>query len=427
MIRRGTDRLATAVTFAVVGLIVAVLAGKPEALILTAPWAVLLVFGMPWTAERPRSAEVEVSGDRFLVGDIIDVRTVIKAHRGTVNVTPKPGDGFWPDSLGSQFASASARHDVVDEGTTHFINRLRAMQWGTHDVGRVAVEFTSPYGLFRWSMEAGQSKLVRIHPNQHELRNLLAPWLVRRIAGAHESNAIGRGVEYADIRPFTNGDSLRDINWKASARSPEIWVSQRHPDRATEVVLMLDSFIESGHDVRTVFGLAVEGAVALAESHLGVNDRVGLVELGGTVRWVSPGTGQHQLQRMSDFLLSTGLHGHDAQRDLSVLMTRALPPRSFVVALTPLLDQRFIDALLLVAGSGHDLAVVECDPVRPPNEDDDLSHLVARFWDAERQIVRDRLTDHGIAVATWRRGDHLDLTLKELLGRRRRLVMGGRR
>ncbi len=427
MNRRGTDRLATALAFAVVGLIVAVLAGKPEALILTAPWAVLLVMGLPWTSHRPTRIDIDVDADRVLVGDIIEVKTTIEGTQGSAKVTPTPGDGFWPESVGDHLIPEAARHDVLFDGVNESNNLLRALQWGTHDVGRVAVEFTSPYGLFRWSTSAGQPKLVRVHPSSHQLRNLLAPWLVRRVTGAHGSNAVGRGVEYADIRPFTSGDSLRDINWKASARSPEIWVSQRHPDRATDVVLMLDSFIESGHDVRTVFGLAVEGAVALAESHLGVNDRVGLVELGGTVRWVSPGTGQHQLQKMSDFLLSTGLHGHNAERDLAVLMTRALPPRSFVVALTPLLDQRFIDALLLVAGSGHDLAVVECDPVRPPGNDDPLGQLVARVWDAERQIVRDQLADHGIAVSIWRRGDHLDLTLKELLGRRRRIVRGGRR
>jgi len=297
-----------------------------------------------------------------------------------------------------------------------------------HDVGHVGLTVTEPYGLFRWTGDAGEPRLVRVHPKPAQIRNLLAPWLVRRVTGAHSSKLAGRGIEYADIRPFASGDSLRDINWKATARSPDIRVSQRHPDRATDVVVLLDSFVESGHDVRTVFGLAIEGAVALAESHLAVTDRVGLVELGGTVRWLNPGAGRQQLQRITDLLLTTGLRSHFADRNLALLMSRALPPRSFVVAFTPLLDNRFIDALFIVGAHGHDVGVIECAATDPGAETTDEALLVARrIWEAERQVTRDRLAEHGIAVATWRQGDHLDLTLAELTKRRRAALRGSRR
>jgi uncharacterized protein (DUF58 family) len=230
---------------------------------------------------------------------------------------------------------------------------------------------------------------------------------------------VGHGVEYADLRPFTSGDSLRDINWRVTARTGELWVSQRHPDRATDVVLFVDSFVESGHDVLTAFGLAIEGVMALAESHLGMADRVGLVELGGTVRWLSPAAGGHQLQRISDALLSTGFHSHVAERDLPALMLRALPPRSFVVALTPLLDGRFIEALHILAGHGHDVGVIEV------GDTPGRAGVARRLWDAERQMTRDRLAEHGIAVAPWSRGDHLDIAMLELGRRRRRAVRGG--
>jgi uncharacterized protein (DUF58 family) len=249
------------------------------------------------------------------------------------------------------------------------------------------------------------------------------------VTGAHGSKAVGRGVEYADIRLFASGDSLREINWKASARSPDLWVSQRHPDRATDVVLLVDSFVESGHDVRTVFGMAIEGAVALADSHLAVADRVGLVELGGTVRWVRPAAGRHHIQRLSDALVSTRLHSHVADRNLALLTSRALPPRSFVVALTPLLDSRFIDALFILGAKGHDVAVIECEASWPTVEDpaDEWGPLARRLWEAERQVTRDHLAEHGIAVARWRQGDHLDLTLLEITNRRRRVVRGRHR
>jgi uncharacterized protein (DUF58 family) len=206
-------------------------------------------------------------------------------------------------------------------------------------------------------------------------------------------------------------------------------VSQRHPDQATDVILLLDSFVESGHDVHTVVGLAIEAAVALAESHLAATDRVGLVELGGLVRWVRPDTGQLQLQHLIDALLSTGLYAHVADRNLDAILGRMLPPRSFVVALTPLLDDRFIEALFALAAHGHDVGVIECDVADSEDEEgwSGTLRLARRFWEAERQMVRDRLAAHGVAVAGWRKGRQLDLTLEELTRRRQRTVRVRRR
>ena len=426
MIRRGTVRLLTAVAMSALGIIVAILAGEPEAAILVIPWAVLLVLGLARSQAGSMDVRVGVVGDRLLVGDEVEVATTITGMHGSAFVSVNPSRAFWPDETDEEKLRGSKIHDVLRSDQSPVEVTLGAEQWGVHDLGRVEVAVTDPYGLFCWKAEVQQPHVVQVHPTPAEIQNLLSPWLVRRVTGAHGSRVVGRGVEYADIRHFAPGDSLRDINWKASARSPEIWVSQRHPDRATDVVLLVDSFVESGHDVRTVFGLAIEAAMALAESHLAVADRVGLVELGGTVRWVRPAAGRHHLQRLSDALISTGLHSYVAERNLGLLTSRALPPRSFVVALTPMLDDRFIDALFILGGKGHDVAVVECEAAIPTGYDEG-AHLAQRLWEAERQITRDRLAEHGIALARWRRGDPLDLTLIEITNRRRRVVRGRHR
>lgn len=425
MTRRGTDRLLLAVVITAVGALVALLGGIPEAAILAAPWAVLLALGLSRSGQGTVRATVEIADDRVLVGDEVELVTSVSHAAGSVHVTCLPGDGFWPETVGDDSLRSAEIYDVLVADRATIRCRLPASQWGVHDVGHVSIEVTEPYGLFRWDKTVGEPLLVRVHPTPTELQQLLTPRLVRSVGGAHRSNVVGRGVEYADIRPYSAGDSLREINWQASARSRELWVTQRHPDQATDVILLLDSFVEGGLDVRTVVGLAIEGAVALAESHLSVADRVGLVEVGGIIRWVTPSTGKLHLQRLVDAVLSTRLYEHVADRDLHFPMLRALPPRSFVVALTPLLDDRFIDALFLLAGHGHDVAVVECEASISMEDKKNMSEsllLAQRLWEADRQILRDRLAEHGVTVARWRRGDHLDLTLVELIRRRRRAV-----
>ncbi len=104
-----------------------------------------------------------------------------------------------------------------------------------------------------------------------------------------------------------------------------------------------------------------------------------------------------------------------------------MPPRTFIVALTPLLDDRFIDSLFLLAGHGHDVAVIECAPPDGREERSEAAGVAQRIWDATRQMIRDTLVEHGIAVATWRQDGHLALTLHELTRRRQRIIRAGHR
>ncbi len=345
-----------------------------------------------------------------------------RGHRA-VDPTDATADDLW-DSSSSEASDVPSLADVaVPDKPTILNHTLTASAWGAHDVGRVDLTVHEPYGLLSWSGTLHTPSDVLVHPHPVELQRLLMPWLVRRLTGAHPSRTVGRGIEYADIRQFGSGDSLRDINWRLSARSDELWVSQRHPDRSTDVVLLLDTFTESGHDVRAVLGRAIEAAVTLAESHLAVNDRVGVIEVGGIIRWIGLGSGQHQLHLLTDALLATRLYENAAERPLTAIPQRALPPRSFIVALSPLLDDRFNDTILTLRGAGHDVSVIEYPPLsdesRRQRSETETSKMALRIWDAEREMTRDRLIQHGIVVGQWHEDRHLDEVLADIANRRR--------
>jgi uncharacterized protein (DUF58 family) len=262
--------------------------------------------------------------------------------------------------------------------------------------------------MYVTSGTAASRAVLRVHPPTPALADRLHPRRLLALTGSHLSRSRGDGIEFADTRPFVMGDRVRAVNWRASARRGDLWVNDRHPDRNSDVVVFLDSFAEAGADLDTTLDLAVEATVTLATAHAGAHDRIGLVGLGGVLRWLAPALGATQLHRVVDSVLDTAIVGSDADKTIDVIPVRGLPPRAMVIAITPLLDRRSVALMGEMVGRGFDLTVIECsptefvDPGRRPTET-----TAYRLWMLERDMERDQLRRAGAALVEWHRGEPL--------------------
>ncbi|HSJ93504.1 MAG TPA: hypothetical protein VK896_05655, partial [Gaiellaceae bacterium] len=183
----------------------------------------------------------------------------------------------------------------------------------------------------------------------------------------------------------------------------------------------MDSFADVRGDGFSTLEEAVRAASALAARYLERRDRVGLIALGGVLRWLQPGMGIGQRYRLIETLLQTGIEPTYMWRDINVIPARILPPKALVVALTALADRRFVTALTDLRARGFDLVVVEVDPtsvVRPgQGANAELAH---RIWLLEREVNRYQLERLGVGVAHWGAGRSLDAELEGVRAYRRR-------
>ncbi len=107
-------------------------------------------------------------------------------------------------------------------------------------------------------------------------------------------------------------------------------------------------------------------------------------------------------------------------KEIDVIPRRTLPPSALVIALTPLLDERSVAALLDLRARGFDLAVIDVSPVpftSPPAGG--LDELAYRIWKLRRQALRHRYERAGIAVAEWTPDRPLQAVLEEVREYRR--------
>ena len=416
MTRRATWKLSAYAALSGFGLVAALVLGRPEIVALTAPFLLAVGVGLALSASPRFTAEI-AADERSVEGDEIDIRITLVAStpvdRLDIFVRLPPGLEL---AAGKQAQSLRlARGERRELELT-----ARAERWGAHRLGPVYLRARDPFGLLVAEGMLSRTPEIRVYPREDTLRRILQPRETQVFSGSEVARHKGEGIEFADMRLWAPGDPLKRVNWRATARRGDVWVNESHPERNTDVILFVDSFAEArGQDASTL-DLAVRATAALAHSYIGRRDRVGLISFGGILRWLEPGMGTVQLYRIIDALLDTQIILSYYWTGIDVIPQRTLPPSSLVIALSPLLDGRSVDALLDLRGRGHDLCVLDVSPVpftrRPDAAVDSIAYDI---WILRRDALRHRLQRSGVAVAEWRESTPLQAAVEEVRAFRR--------
>jgi uncharacterized protein (DUF58 family) len=409
--KAATPKLGAYAALAGAGLLAALVLGRPELAALAAPFAALLVVGLS-LAEAPRlSAVLDLEPERQVQGETVKADIELRAEK------PVPRLELLLD-LPPELAAETPNPQLFGLGygeRRELEHVLRCERWGAHRVGELVVRAHDTFGLFVFEQTLDLRKPVRVYPRGEALLQLLRPLETQPFAGNQLPRSRGEGIEFADLRPFVPGDRVRRVNWRATARRNEPWVNETHPERNTDVVIFLDTFAEARREGESTLDLAVHAAASLAVHYMREKDRVGLVAFGGVLNWLTASSGLVQLYRVLDSLLDAEIFLSYAWKDVSLLPVRTLPPKALVLALSPLLDERSVRALLDLRARGFDLAVIEVSPVpfAPPGEQE-LDELAHRLWILRRDALRKRYLRLGVPVAEWRDDVPLQAVLEEV-------------
>jgi uncharacterized protein (DUF58 family) len=302
----------------------------------------------------------------------------------------------------------------MDSGARLETIRCTATRWGSWEIGPVAWRVRDPGRFVVFEQVINKRLSVRVHPRPEELRRLVQPAVTRALSGSHKARVAADGIEFAEARPYAVFDDLRDLNRRLTAQRGEMWVNRRHPERNSDVVVLIDTFSEA------TLQSGVRAAVNLVTEYVAERDRVGIVGFGGLVQWVEPSIGERHLYRLLDLLLSSAPWPSYAWKDLQVLPPRTIPPDAFVLAISGLDDRRALAVLGDLCDRGMDLAIVEVPfhDMFPsgPRTADPLAH---RLWVLRRSDRREEFRRRGVSVVEWSSGVPVELMLEEIAAIRR--------
>lgn len=185
--------------------------------------------------------------------------------------------------------------------------------------------------------------------------------------GEYQSAFKGRGIEFAEVRPYQVGDDIRNIDWNVSARMDETYVKVYEEEREQTVMLCVDvsgseNFGSKGALKRE---MAAEICAVMAFSAIQNKDKVGLLLFSDEVEhFVRPRSGRRHVLRCIRELYTA--EPTSAGTDLSGALRhvlRILRRRSVLVLVSDFFDRGY-DTMLRAAAQRHDTVAVELQDPR---------------------------------------------------------------
>jgi uncharacterized protein (DUF58 family) len=179
----------------------------------------------------------------------------------------------------------------------------------------------------------------------------------------------GRGLEFAEVRPYQPGDDVRTIDWNVTARMGSPFVKQFVEARDLTVFLVIDASgsLDYGSHAILKRELAAEVAALLAFAALRNLDRVGAALVSDRVeRFLAPARSRNQVLRLVREILAHRAGGPTDLDRVVPAVLRTLKQRSVLFLISDFLGTPFSRALK-AAAARHDTVVVE---VHDPREVD---------------------------------------------------------
>jgi uncharacterized protein (DUF58 family) len=413
MTRRPSPRLAAYLVIGAAGLLAGPVFGRPEPVILVAPILLAAVIALLGVEDPEIDIEVSVARDRVLERDEIDLEVLVRAPRTVhwLELAPVLPRGMVPrEAIGV----LGVRLEPGVERRLELV--VASRRWGTYRVGKVVLRARDRFGFFAFEQVVDRSLAIRVFPRPETLQRVVRAAETQLYAGNEISRVAGDGIEFAGVRPYAPGDEIRRVNWRLSSRRPEVHVNERHPERSTDLVILLDAFTDlEGELDESSLATAVRGAYGIADYYLRRRDRVGLIAFGSSIRWLAPQMGLGHAYRIVETLLDARATPSVMWKGVDLIPPRSLPPKALVLALSPLIDHRAIETLMDLRGRGFDVAIIEVPPEafidRPATQFGELSR---RLWQLQRELVRDRFRRLGVPVAPWAPDAPLQVALEEI-------------
>lgn len=223
--------------------------------------------------------------------------------------------------------------------------RLRFTARGEHSFAGIEALIDSPFGLLRRCVFINAPHCARVYPNFAAVAKYALLATDNRLSqiGVRQRRRRGEGLSFHQLREYREGDTPRQIDWKATARVNKL-VSREYQDERDQQIMFL---LDCGNRMRAKedgslshFDEALNALLLLAHVALRQGDSVGCMSFGHETRLIPARKGRAALNYLMEqlFDLEPGSNSPD-YRNAATHIAQTVHKRSLVLILTNLRDE----------------------------------------------------------------------------------------
>jgi uncharacterized protein (DUF58 family) len=282
--------------------------------------------------------------------------------------------------------------------------------------------------------EAIHTAAVREHASARQRRTVVVPADVLRqvrlvelrtrglvnalFTGEYHSVFKGQGMEFAEVREYSDGDEVRAIDWNVTARMGHPFVKRFVEERELTVMLAVDHSGSErfGTAQRFKSELATEIGAVLAMSAIRNNDRVGALLFTDRVEHVvPPGKGRRHVLRLIRDVLVHEPEGKGTDIPAAIdYLAKMLPHRAIIFLISDFVATG-LERPLKILAQRHDVVAVT---ITDPRERELPDIGLARFTDPETGAVVDVDTGNPVIRRKYREQMQAEVEARTQLLRR---------
>ncbi len=182
-------------------------------------------------------------------------------------------------------------------------------------------------------------------------------------AGQYHSAFKGRGMAFSEVREYSYGDDIRDIDWNVTARYNKPFIKVFEEERELTVMLMVDvsASLDFGTTSQIKRDMVTEVAATLAFSAIQNNDKIGVIFFSDKIeKFIPPKKGRKHILYIIRELIN--FEAEQTSTDISMALkylTNVLKKRCTTFLISDFIDTNNYENALTIANRKHDIVALQ--------------------------------------------------------------------
>lgn len=199
--------------------------------------------------------------------------------------------------------------------------RLRPVERGVYSFGAIRIYASTGLKMFRRGFRFSPDEEAVVYPSIIQMQKYDFLAMSNRLTevGGKKIRRIGHSQEFEQIKEYVEGDDIRTINWKATAKKRHFMVNQYQDERSQPIYCVIDSgrAMKMPFEGLSLLDYSINSCLAFSNVALKKGDKVGLAVYSRQVESFLPAASKlPQLNLILEKLYRIRTDFHDAHMGL---------------------------------------------------------------------------------------------------------------